>query len=84
MDESLSWRLSDDNSPALPWVISASTEDALRARARQLRDHLDARPEWAVADVARALLDTPGGTGGPHRAVIVSGNREEQTLGLRA
>ncbi|WP_229870493.1 type I polyketide synthase, partial [Streptomyces phaeofaciens] len=65
-------------------MISASTEDALRARARQLRDHLDARPEWAVADVARALLGTPGGTAGPHRAVIVSGDREEQTLGLRA
>ncbi|MEV5506807.1 SDR family NAD(P)-dependent oxidoreductase, partial [Streptomyces orinoci] len=84
MGESRSQGRLEGDSPALPWVISAPTEDALRARARLLREHLGPRPEWAVADVGHALLGVSGGAEGRHRAVIVSRDCEEQRLGLSA
>jgi acyl transferase domain-containing protein len=84
MAESRSWRQVDDDSPALPWVVAAPTEDALRARARQLRAHLDSRPEWAAADIGHTLLADAEGAKGPHRAVLIGAGRAEHDLGLRA
>ncbi|MEU8824621.1 SDR family NAD(P)-dependent oxidoreductase [Streptomyces sp. NPDC048636] len=60
---------------AVPVVVSARTDEALRAQVERLRSHLVARPEVSVADVAfslvssRALLD--------RRAVVVAGDRDE-------
>nr|WP_051905942.1 type I polyketide synthase [Streptomyces flavovariabilis] len=54
----------------------------MRARARQLREHLGTRPEWTVADIGHALLADD--TTAPHRAVLIGADREEQDLGLRA
>ncbi|MFD7504297.1 type I polyketide synthase [Streptomyces sp. NPDC059850] len=54
----------------------------MRARARQLREYLDTRPEWAVADIGHALLADD--TTGPHRAVLIGADRQEQDFGLRA
>ncbi|MEV5315046.1 type I polyketide synthase, partial [Streptomyces sp. NPDC052610] len=68
----------------MPWVVSAPTEDALRARARQLRAHLATRPEWAAADIGHTLLADTEGTKGPHRAVLIGAGRAEHDLGLRA
>ncbi|MGW0769413.1 type I polyketide synthase [Streptomyces sp. NPDC002676] len=56
----------------------------MRARARQLQEHLDARPEWAVADIGHALLAAADGTTGRHRAVLIGAGRDEQHLGLQA
>ncbi|MEU0257692.1 acyltransferase domain-containing protein, partial [Streptomyces sp. NPDC006184] len=39
----------------LPWVVSARSADALAQAARQLADHVRARPELAPADVAFSL-----------------------------
>ncbi|MFF1408172.1 acyltransferase domain-containing protein, partial [Streptomyces sp. NPDC058294] len=39
----------------LPWVVSARSTDALAQAARQLADHVRARPELAPADVAFSL-----------------------------
>ncbi|WP_369182807.1 SDR family NAD(P)-dependent oxidoreductase [Streptomyces sp. Y1] len=60
---------------AVPVVLSARTDVALRAQAERLRSHLLAKPELSVADVAfsattsRALLE--------RRAVVVASGREE-------
>ncbi|NKI45486.1 type I polyketide synthase [Streptomyces physcomitrii] len=39
----------------LPWLLSARGEDALRAQARRLLDHLAAAPDAAPADLALSL-----------------------------
>ncbi|MET9804882.1 type I polyketide synthase, partial [Streptomyces sp. NPDC006368] len=68
-------------SPA-PWILSARAEDALRAQAERLHDHLTAHPDLSAADAgyslatARALHD--------HRAVVVAADRDELLDGLRA
>ncbi|MBL1099326.1 SDR family NAD(P)-dependent oxidoreductase, partial [Streptomyces sp. 205] len=60
---------------AVPVVVSARTDEALRAQVERLRSHLMSRPEVPVVDTAyslvtsRALLD--------RRAVVVAGGREE-------
>ncbi|MFE0425132.1 SDR family NAD(P)-dependent oxidoreductase, partial [Streptomyces sp. NPDC058953] len=69
-------------SPAIPLLLSAQSDAALRAQAERLRDHLLARPELPLADVAfsaatsRALLE--------RRAVVVAGEREELLTALAA
>ncbi|HZB49292.1 MAG TPA: type I polyketide synthase, partial [Mycobacteriales bacterium] len=66
----------------VPVLVSARTEAALRAQARQLRDRLAARPELTAADVAysqattRALLE--------RRAVVPAADRDELLAGLAA
>jgi acyl transferase domain-containing protein/aryl carrier-like protein len=66
----------------LPVLVSGRSEAALRAQARQLRDHLAARPELTPADVAfslattRALLE--------RRAVVPASDRDELMAGFTA
>ncbi|MEE1757451.1 type I polyketide synthase [Streptomyces sp. SP18CS02] len=62
----------DDDGVVRPWLLSAKSEDALRAQAQGLLDHLDERPDTRLVDAAsslasRAALD--------HRAVVVGGDR---------
>ncbi|WP_432015718.1 SDR family NAD(P)-dependent oxidoreductase [Streptomyces cucumeris] len=67
-------------SGAIPVVLSARSDAALRAQAERLRDHLLARPELPLSQVAfsaattRALLE--------RRTVIVAREREELLAGL--
>ncbi|MEV0363773.1 SDR family NAD(P)-dependent oxidoreductase [Nocardia fusca] len=65
---------------AVPWVLSAKSEPALRAQARRLLTWAEAHPEADIRSVARslagsrALLD--------RRAVVVGRDRDELTAGL--
>ncbi|MFB0619443.1 type I polyketide synthase [Streptomyces sp. AGS-58] len=67
---------------AVPWILSARGEDALRAQAERLLAHLSDHADQAPADVAltlatgRSVLD--------HGAVVVGGDRDTLLDGLRA
>ncbi|MFI6348458.1 beta-ketoacyl synthase N-terminal-like domain-containing protein [Streptomyces sp. NPDC050560] len=65
---------------ALP--LSARDPDALTAVAARLADHLGARHDLALADVAHTLA--VGRTPFAHRAVVVAGGRREAVTALRA
>nr|ADX66472.1 ScnS1 [Streptomyces chattanoogensis] len=67
---------------ALPWILSARTEGALRAQAERLGRHIRDRADLEPAAVAHALADTR--TFMEHRAVLVAGDREEFLRGLDA
>jgi acyl transferase domain-containing protein/acyl carrier protein len=60
---------------ALPWVLSAKDDDALRAQAGRLRELLAAHPDTADADVAASLVGSRATH--DHRAVVVAADREE-------
>ncbi|MHA7962071.1 type I polyketide synthase [Streptomyces sp. L500] len=67
---------------ALPWALSARSEEALRAQAVRLARHLRAHPGLAPADAAFSLA-----AGRPlmeHRAFVVADGREEALAGLDA
>ncbi|GAA2778348.1 type I polyketide synthase [Crossiella cryophila] len=68
------------DSPAIPWVLSARTESALRAQAARLARHI-ADHEPHPAAVARTLTER---TAFDHRAIVVGTNRDELLAGLRA
>ncbi|WSA32539.1 SDR family NAD(P)-dependent oxidoreductase [Micromonospora peucetia] len=67
--------------PALPWLLSARSEQALREQARRLHDHLATRPELPDADVARSLAARVRFT---NRAAVVGSDRRELLDGLAA
>ncbi|WP_286248500.1 type I polyketide synthase [Streptomyces graminofaciens] len=60
---------------ALPWLLSARSQAALREQAARLHAHLTARPDLEPADVAHALATTRSSF--PHRAVVVGTSRTE-------
>ncbi|BAC70606.1 polyketide synthase [Streptomyces avermitilis] len=65
----------------VPWVVSARSEEALRAQARRLADHVrgsDLRP----ADVGLSLAVTRAGL--EHRAVLTGRDREDFLVQLAA
>ncbi|OBK15336.1 type I polyketide synthase [Mycobacterium asiaticum] len=64
---------------ALPWVLSAKSASAVTAQAARLAEHLRARPELDLADVAWSLA---GRSTFEHRAVVVGGDREQLLAGL--
>nr|WP_308405070.1 SDR family NAD(P)-dependent oxidoreductase [Streptomyces rugosispiralis] len=68
--------------PVLPWVLSGRTEQALRTRAEQLRDHLADHPGTDLAALGHALATTRTAFG--HRAVILGRDRERLLDGLGA
>ncbi|GAA0738898.1 acyltransferase domain-containing protein [Dactylosporangium roseum] len=53
----------------VPWVVSARSEAALRARVRQLAEHVAAHPESTAAEVGWSLITTRPMF--EHRAVVV-------------
>ncbi|MFC5719433.1 SDR family NAD(P)-dependent oxidoreductase [Streptomyces gamaensis] len=68
---------------AVPWVISAKSEAALRGQAQRLLSFLDTEgAEAAPADVAYALATTRAAF--EHRAVVVADDPEEFRQGLAA
>ncbi|MEV4860045.1 type I polyketide synthase [Streptomyces ossamyceticus] len=65
----------------VPWLLSGADEGALRAQARRLADHLDARPELLPADVGVSLAVTRSAS--THRAMVPSGERARMLAGLQ-
>ncbi|MGV9856558.1 beta-ketoacyl synthase N-terminal-like domain-containing protein, partial [Streptomyces sp. NPDC003442] len=68
--------------PMLPWVLSGRTEQALRTRAEQLRNHLADHPGTDLAALGHALATTRTAFG--HRAMILGRDRERLLDGLGA
>ncbi|WP_432590210.1 type I polyketide synthase [Streptomyces sp. HD1123-B1] len=73
----------------LPWVVSAPTEDALRAQAASLLAHLQDTATYPAGDMAaeagrigRALATTRAAF--EHRAAVVAGDRDGFTTALAA
>ncbi|MFA1538207.1 SDR family NAD(P)-dependent oxidoreductase [Actinomadura monticuli] len=62
-----------------PWVVSASTEAALRGQARALAAHVTAHPDLSSVDVGWSLIKTRSVFG--HRAVVVG---DDQAAALAA
>ena len=66
----------------IPWIVTGRTEDAVRAQAARLVQHVEDHPEQSAADLgyslatARALLD--------HGAAVVGADREALLRGLSA
>ncbi|MFJ9927514.1 type I polyketide synthase [Streptomyces misionensis] len=67
---------------ALPWVLSARTETALRAQAERLLSFLDGRRDGGPADIGLSLATTR--TAWDRRAAVVGTSVAELTDGLRA
>ncbi|MEU8976124.1 type I polyketide synthase [Streptomyces monashensis] len=72
-----------DADSSFPWLLSGQTEQALRARAAQLHDHLTAHQDLAVADIGHSLATTRTTTL-PHRAAVLVTGRTEALHSLRA
>ncbi|WP_405722913.1 SDR family NAD(P)-dependent oxidoreductase [Streptomyces sp. NBC_00046] len=68
--------------PALPFVLSAGSADALREQAARLRSHLLAHQDAALTDVGWSLAT--GRARLAHRAALVAGDRDELLHGLAA
>ncbi|HEY8981417.1 MAG TPA: SDR family NAD(P)-dependent oxidoreductase, partial [Streptomyces sp.] len=64
-----------DGPPAVPWLLSARSPEALRQQAARLREFADTRPELAPEAVGRALATSR--TPLEHRAAAVGRNRDE-------
>ncbi|WP_143676147.1 type I polyketide synthase, partial [Streptomyces milbemycinicus] len=79
-DEAVAESESTDESPVVPWVVSARSEGALRGQARRLREFVADRVE--LRGVARALAGERSVF--ERRAVIVAGDRDELVRGLDA
>ncbi|MGW7008181.1 SDR family NAD(P)-dependent oxidoreductase, partial [Streptomyces sp. NPDC054933] len=67
---------------ALPWVLAAKSDAALRAQARTLRSHLERDPELDLADAAATLATSRAGFA--ERAVILGADRDGLSRGLAA
>ncbi|MFF3763570.1 SDR family NAD(P)-dependent oxidoreductase [Streptomyces sp. NPDC001922] len=72
----------DRPAPLVPWTLSARTEEALRAQARRLADHLDRTPDLSPAAVGHALAATRTRFG--HRAAVVAADRDRYAAALTA
>ncbi|WP_275563105.1 acyltransferase domain-containing protein, partial [Streptomyces sp. 5-6(2022)] len=71
-------------SALVPWVVSAKSEDALRAQAERLLTYARGRAgvEASVADVASSLVTTRSAF--EHRAVVLAADRAGLVDGLEA
>ncbi|MEU4210833.1 beta-ketoacyl synthase N-terminal-like domain-containing protein [Streptomyces sp. NPDC026206] len=58
---------------AVPWLLSARSDSALRAQARRLAGHLEANPRVSTRDIAFSLATTRALHG--HRAVVTGDDR---------
>ncbi|WP_167305401.1 type I polyketide synthase [Saccharomonospora piscinae] len=74
--------------PSVPWVLSAATEEGLRAQARRLLEFVAARPDSDMADMAD-VADTAWSlvtsrAAMEHRAVVVGADLAALRAGLEA
>uniref|UniRef100_UPI003D7530A8 ketoacyl-synthetase C-terminal extension domain-containing protein n=1 Tax=Streptomyces sp. bgisy032 TaxID=3413773 RepID=UPI003D7530A8 len=65
-----------------PWLLSARSEEALRAQAARLRAHVVAHPGERLADIGLTLATAP--TRFPEAAAVVAEDREGFLQGLAA
>ncbi|WP_302186133.1 type I polyketide synthase [Streptomyces sp. AC550_RSS872] len=63
-----------------PLLVSGRDEEALRAQARKLKEHLDTHPGLRLTDVAHTLATARTAFG--HRAVITAGEPDEVAAAL--
>ncbi|TDD50923.1 type I polyketide synthase [Saccharopolyspora elongata] len=68
--------------PAVPWVLSGRTEDALRQQAARLLARVERDPELDLADLGAALVRNRSTF--EHRAVVVGTERADLLAGLAA
>ncbi|MHA7961222.1 thioester reductase domain-containing protein, partial [Streptomyces sp. L500] len=68
--------------PAVPWVLSAKTPEALRAQAARLLAHTEENTSATPLDIAHSLAT--GRAVFPHRAGITGTDLEQMRDGLRA
>ncbi|WP_281279344.1 type I polyketide synthase [Streptomyces armeniacus] len=68
--------------PLVPWTLSGAGEEALRAQAARLLNHLRAHPQDGARDVAWSLATTRSRL--DHRAVLLGTGRDELLAGLEA
>ncbi|KJK33904.1 hypothetical protein UK15_38280, partial [Streptomyces variegatus] len=66
----------------VPWVLTAKSEEALRAQARRLRTHLDLHPDGTPQDIGLSLVTSRTLMG--HRAAVVASDRNAFAAGLTA
>ncbi|MFD8159756.1 type I polyketide synthase [Streptomyces malaysiensis] len=71
-----------DTIPAVPWVISARSADALHGQAARLAEFARTHPELDPGDIAHSLITTRAAL--EHRAVVVGTGRAELLSGLEA
>ncbi|MEU7283561.1 type I polyketide synthase, partial [Streptomyces sp. NPDC045431] len=68
--------------PAMPWLISGKSAQALRAQAERLHSYLTEQPGAEPADIGLSLATTRAVL--PHRAVVLGPDRESLLTGLDA
>jgi acyl transferase domain-containing protein len=66
-------------SAALPWILSARTEEALRGQAAKLTSYVDKHPSLTQSAVAVALTKRPAM---PYRAAVLGTDRDDLRQGL--
>ncbi|GHF46461.1 hypothetical protein GCM10010359_56190 [Streptomyces morookaense] len=70
-----------DSGAVVPWVLSGKGEQALRAQAARLADHLDVRSSWAASDIGLSLASREAFE---DRAVLMAQSRDELLRALSA
>ncbi|MFD7858209.1 type I polyketide synthase [Streptomyces microflavus] len=68
--------------PAVPWVLSGRTAEAVKAQAERLHTYLTKHPELSSADIGHSLATTR--TAFEHRAAVVSDDHTALLGGLAA
>ncbi|MBM7173828.1 acyltransferase domain-containing protein, partial [Streptomyces sp. G44] len=66
----------------VPWVVSAKSEDALRAQAQRLLEHVTEHAPASLADVGYSLITSRAAL--EYRAAVVGGDLESLRESLRA
>ncbi|MFF7651730.1 SDR family NAD(P)-dependent oxidoreductase, partial [Streptomyces sp. NPDC007983] len=74
-----------DGAEVLPWVLSASSAAALKARAAELSSAAEREPGRSPLDLGRSLVaENAAAAGSVHRAVVLGRDREDFLRGLTA
>uniref|UniRef100_UPI0027393CBF type I polyketide synthase n=1 Tax=Symbioplanes lichenis TaxID=1629072 RepID=UPI0027393CBF len=71
-----------DDEGVVPWVLSGTSDEAVRAQATRLLAHVEQDLALRPVDVAWSLLTSRAALG--HRAAVVGAGRDELLAGLRA